>query len=273
MTDEPIHKREDVEVENKATSLPEAEIARMTDDIVAALKTVYDPEIPADIYELGLIYKVDIEDDRSVKVEMTLTTPNCPSAAELPIMEVSGSSSCSTAVRCSSSARAALTTSAGTLTAVTDNGNGSYTATLTTPATPGTLTISATLGGNALTATATITTSIGSASLTQSTLVANPTAVTVGGTSTITVQLRDASGNVLTTSGGLVALSASSGSLSAVTDHSNGTYSATLTAPTTPGTITVSGTLAGNALTATATVAASDVRSRTETCSRSVPRP
>ena len=86
MTDEPVHKREDVEVENKATSLPEAEIARMTDDIIAAIKTVYDPEIPADIYELGLIYKVDIEDDRSVKVEMTLTTPNCPSAAELPIM-------------------------------------------------------------------------------------------------------------------------------------------------------------------------------------------
>ena len=86
MTDEPVHKREDVEVENKAMSLPEAEIARMTDDIIAAIKTVYDPEIPADIYELGLIYKVDIEDDRSVKVEMTLTTPNCPSAAELPIM-------------------------------------------------------------------------------------------------------------------------------------------------------------------------------------------
>ncbi len=86
MTDEPVHKREDVEVENKASSLPEAELARMTDDIIAAIKTVYDPEIPADIYELGLIYKVDIEDDRSVKVEMTLTTPNCPSAAELPIM-------------------------------------------------------------------------------------------------------------------------------------------------------------------------------------------
>ena len=86
MTDEPVHKRDDVEVENKASSLPEAEIARMTDDIVAALKTVYDPEIPADIYELGLIYKVDIEDDRSVKVDMTLTTPNCPSAAELPMM-------------------------------------------------------------------------------------------------------------------------------------------------------------------------------------------
>jgi len=86
MTDEPVHKREDVDIENKATSLPEAEISRMTDDIVAALKTVYDPEIPADIYELGLIYRVDIEDDRSVKVEMTLTTPNCPSAGELPQM-------------------------------------------------------------------------------------------------------------------------------------------------------------------------------------------
>src|SRR4051812_8059655 len=86
MTDEPIRKRDDVEVENKATSLPEAEITRMTDDIVAALKTVYDPEIPADIYELGLIYKIDIEDDRAVKIDMSLTTPNCPSAQELPVM-------------------------------------------------------------------------------------------------------------------------------------------------------------------------------------------
>ena len=60
------------------------EMARMTDEIVTALKTVYDPEIPADIYELGLIYKVDIGDDRLVNVEMTLTTPNCPAAAELP---------------------------------------------------------------------------------------------------------------------------------------------------------------------------------------------
>ncbi len=62
------------------------EIARLTDDIVAALKTVYDPEIPADIYELGLIYRVDIGDDRTVSVDMTLTTPNCPSAQELPSM-------------------------------------------------------------------------------------------------------------------------------------------------------------------------------------------
>jgi FeS assembly SUF system protein len=69
-----------------ASALPEAEIARLTDDIIAALKTVYDPEIPADIYELGLIYKIDITDDRAVALEMTLTTPNCPSAQELPIM-------------------------------------------------------------------------------------------------------------------------------------------------------------------------------------------
>jgi FeS assembly SUF system protein len=69
-----------------SSALSQDELARLTDDIVAALKTVYDPEIPADIYELGLIYKVDIKDDRSVDVDMTLTTPNCPAAAELPMM-------------------------------------------------------------------------------------------------------------------------------------------------------------------------------------------
>jgi FeS assembly SUF system protein len=68
----------------KASALPREEIARMTDDIVAALKTVFDPEIPADIYELGLIYKVDIEDDRTVKIDMTLTAPGCPVAGEMP---------------------------------------------------------------------------------------------------------------------------------------------------------------------------------------------
>jgi FeS assembly SUF system protein len=69
-----------------APALPEAELSRLTDEIVAALKTVYDPEIPADIYELGLIYKIDIADDRGIKVDMSLTSPNCPSAQELPIM-------------------------------------------------------------------------------------------------------------------------------------------------------------------------------------------
>lgn len=66
------------------TSIPLDELARLSDDIVSAIKTVYDPEIPADIYELGLIYKIDIEDDRSVKVLMTLTAPGCPVAGEMP---------------------------------------------------------------------------------------------------------------------------------------------------------------------------------------------
>lgn len=60
------------------------ELARLTDDIISALKTVYDPEIPADIYELGLIYKIDIEDNREVKIDMTLTAPGCPVAGEMP---------------------------------------------------------------------------------------------------------------------------------------------------------------------------------------------
>ena len=70
--------------EGQTSALPQEELTRMTDDIVAALKTVYDPEIPSDIYELGLIYKVDIADDRAVTVDMTLTSPNCPAAGELP---------------------------------------------------------------------------------------------------------------------------------------------------------------------------------------------
>jgi FeS assembly SUF system protein len=68
------------------SAIPQEELARLTDDIVGALKTVYDPEIPVDIYELGLIYKVDIADDRTVAIDMTLTSPNCPAAVELPGM-------------------------------------------------------------------------------------------------------------------------------------------------------------------------------------------
>lgn len=71
---------------DKPSAMPAEELTQLTDDVIAALKTVYDPEIPADIYELGLIYKIDIGDDRAVTVDMTLTTPNCPSAQELPQM-------------------------------------------------------------------------------------------------------------------------------------------------------------------------------------------
>jgi len=72
--------------EIRSSAIPEEELTRLSEDIVTALKTVFDPEIPVDIYELGLIYKVDIADDRTVSVEMTLTTPNCPAAGQLPNM-------------------------------------------------------------------------------------------------------------------------------------------------------------------------------------------
>ena len=65
-------------------SLDPADIDRLTDDIIGALKTVYDPEIPCDIYELGLIYRIDIDDNRHVKIDMTLTAPGCPVAGEMP---------------------------------------------------------------------------------------------------------------------------------------------------------------------------------------------
>ena len=71
------------DVATAATLAPE-EIDRLTDDIIAALKTVYDPEIPSDIYELGLIYRVSISDERHVDIDMTLTAPGCPVAGEMP---------------------------------------------------------------------------------------------------------------------------------------------------------------------------------------------
>ena len=70
--------------EAAASAIPAEELDRLTDDLIGALKTVYDPEIPVDIYELGLIYKVDVSDDRDVIVEMTLTAPGCPVAGEMP---------------------------------------------------------------------------------------------------------------------------------------------------------------------------------------------
>lgn len=66
------------------TAIPQDELDRLTDELIAAFKTVYDPEIPVDIYELGLIYKVDIDDDRKVDIEMTLTAPGCPVAGDMP---------------------------------------------------------------------------------------------------------------------------------------------------------------------------------------------
>ena len=68
------------------TSKPtDADIERISSEVVSQIKTIYDPEIPVDIYELGLIYKVELEDDRTLKVDMTLTAPGCPVAGEMPI--------------------------------------------------------------------------------------------------------------------------------------------------------------------------------------------
>ena len=83
-----------------ASAIPQAELDALTDKLIAQLKTVFDPEIPVDIYELGLIYKVDVSDDKDVAIEMTLTAPGCPVAGEMPewvreaVMDVDGVRSC-----------------------------------------------------------------------------------------------------------------------------------------------------------------------------------
>ena len=73
-------------LEVESSTLPPDELEAFTTKLVAALKTVYDPEIPVDIYELGLIYKVDVADNKNVAVDMTLTAPGCPVAGEMPEM-------------------------------------------------------------------------------------------------------------------------------------------------------------------------------------------
>lgn len=67
-----------------ATAVPSPEHDQLKDDLVAALKTVFDPEIPVDIYELGLIYRLDVDPERNIEVDMTLTAPGCPVAGDMP---------------------------------------------------------------------------------------------------------------------------------------------------------------------------------------------
>jgi FeS assembly SUF system protein len=81
----PMPVESDVRIQPKiANSIPADEVERITRDLIGVLKTVYDPEIPVDIYELGLIYKVDLDDDRNLVIDMTLTAPGCPVAGEMP---------------------------------------------------------------------------------------------------------------------------------------------------------------------------------------------
>lgn len=70
--------------EGAASAIPPEELERLHSDLVTALKTVFDPEIPVDIYELGLIYRIEVDDDRNVEVDMTLTAPGCPVAGDMP---------------------------------------------------------------------------------------------------------------------------------------------------------------------------------------------
>ena len=70
--------------DGSACRCPRAEHDQLKDDLVAALKTVFDPEIPVDIYELGLIYRLDVDDERNIEVDMTLTAPGCPVAGDMP---------------------------------------------------------------------------------------------------------------------------------------------------------------------------------------------
>ena len=89
-----------VEETNQASALSQEELDQLTDELVDALKTVFDPEIPVDIYELGLIYKVDVSDERDVASDMTLTAPGCPVAGEMPswvedaVLGIGGVKSC-----------------------------------------------------------------------------------------------------------------------------------------------------------------------------------
>jgi FeS assembly SUF system protein len=82
------------------SALPQEELDRLTDALVEKLKSVYDPEIPVDIYELGLIYRVDVSDDKDVVIDMTLTAPGCPVAGEMPdwvrdaVLQIDGIRSC-----------------------------------------------------------------------------------------------------------------------------------------------------------------------------------
>ncbi|WP_434777457.1 invasin domain 3-containing protein [Neisseria sp. Ec49-e6-T10] len=144
-------------------------------------------------------------------------------------------------------ANVTMTVDSGTLSSVVDNGNGTYTATLTSSTTVGTGTVGFTVSGVTSSNKAIVTYTVGAPDANSSVISANPTSITADGVSTsiITVQLKDIAGNNLTTSGGIVTMLVDSGTLSSVVDNGDGTYTATLTSPTTVGVGTVSFALEG----------------------------
>ncbi|WP_163853043.1 invasin domain 3-containing protein [Paenibacillus elgii] len=156
----------------------------------------------------------------------------------------------------SGGAAVAITSTLGTVSAVTDNQSGTYTATLTAPTTVGTATISATVGGSAIASTTSVQFVPGAPSTATSTVEAGSVTLAADGASqtTVSVKLKDAQGNAMTSGGSAVAITSTLGAVSAVTDNQNGTYTATLTAPTTVGTATISATVGGAAIAQTASV-------------------
>ncbi|TYA10180.1 S-layer protein [Paenibacillus faecis] len=149
-----------------------------------------------------------------------------------------------------------LNTTLGTLGPVTDHGNGTYTAELTASKTSGTATITGTINGYPLTAPGKVTIKPLGPSLSKSTLTANPLSVPADGasSSTLSLQLIDDNGNALTASGGTVQMSTTAGTLTPVTDHKNGTYTAVLKAPVAVGSAVVTAKLGGQTIAQTATV-------------------
>uniref|UniRef100_UPI000248DFBC invasin domain 3-containing protein n=1 Tax=Paenibacillus elgii TaxID=189691 RepID=UPI000248DFBC len=156
----------------------------------------------------------------------------------------------------SGGAAVAITSTLGTVSAVTDNQSGTYTATLTAPMTVGTATISATVGGSAIASTVSVQFVPGAPSTATSTVEAGSVTLAADGASqtTVSVKLKDAQGNAMTSGGSTVAITTTLGTVSTVTDNQNGTYTATLTAPTTVGTATISATVGGAAIAQTASV-------------------
>lgn len=149
-----------------------------------------------------------------------------------------------------------LSATAGTLGAVNDNGDGTYTAVLTSTNTTGTATISGTINGDAISSQATVTFSAGAPAPDETLITASDTQLVANGTdqTTVTVQLRDLFGTNLTVGGASVVLSTTLGTLSSITDNNDGSYTATLTAATTIGAAVVSASVNGSPVPATATV-------------------
>ena len=152
--------------------------------------------------------------------------------------------------------RVSIASTLGTISAVTDNNNGTYSAIITAPTTIGTGIISASVGGRAIPTTTSVQFVPGAPSTGKSTINVNNSSLLADGTSqtTVTVKLKDAQGHNLTTGGAVVDIITSQGTMSAVTDHSNGSYTAMLTAPISAGTSIISAKVGGNAMAATTSV-------------------